>query len=117
MARRLTRLTVTEADLTRFVRDGARDFGWERYHTHRSDFSPAGWPDEALCRPPRLILAELKSDAKTAELSPQQRKWLELLDHCTSIEVYVWRPDDRDRIAKILWRGDTPYPLGQPPLQ
>src|SRR3954462_9408386 len=33
---------MTERDLTRAVADIARLFGWERYHTHRSDFSPAG---------------------------------------------------------------------------
>jgi hypothetical protein len=93
-------MPVTEKDLERFVKDAARTFGWRRYHTHRSDFSPAGWPDEALCRPPRLILAELKSEK--APTSPAQEEWLSDLRRVEVIEVHLWRPKDCDAIARIM---------------
>jgi hypothetical protein len=91
---------MTEKDLTRAVADLARLFGWERYHTHRSDFSPAGWPDEVLCRPPRLVIAELKSDK--GKPSEAQVRWLDLLSHVETVEPYLWRPDDLEQIAQIL---------------
>jgi hypothetical protein len=91
---------MTERDLARFVADAARTFGWHRYHTHRSDFSPAGWPDEALCRPPRLVFAELKSDH--GKVSAMQQEWLDLLALVPGVEVYLWRPSDTDNIVRIL---------------
>lgn len=91
---------MTEREFTRAVADLARLFGWERYHTHRSDFSPAGWPDEVLCRPPRLVVAELKSDKGKA--SEAQRRWLDLLAHVETVEPYLWRPADLEQIAQLL---------------
>jgi hypothetical protein len=94
------RLPITEKDVERHVKDAARHFGWARYHTHRSDFSPAGWPDEVLVRPPRMVIAELKGRGK--DPSPAQAEWLALLRLIPGIEVYVWRPDDLDDIDRIL---------------
>jgi hypothetical protein len=91
---------MTEKDLTRAVKDLADLFGWKRYHTHRSDFSPAGWPDEVLCRPPRLVIAELKGDR--GKLSPAQQGWIVDLSAVPGVEVYVWRPCDLDEIARVL---------------
>lgn len=91
---------MTERDLTRFVADCAVRFGWARYHTHRSDFSPAGWPDEVLCRPPRLVIAELKS-AK-GKVSDAQQRWLDLIGGVPGVEAYLWRPADQDEIVRIL---------------
>ena len=91
---------MTERDLTRAVADLAKTFGWARYHTHRSDFSPAGWPDEVLCRPPRLVIAELKGDK--GKLSEHQQEWIDLLGQVPGVEVHVWRPADLDDIVKVL---------------
>jgi hypothetical protein len=91
---------VTERDLTGYVRDTARLFGWRRSHTWLSKHSPAGFPDEVLVRPPRLIFAELKSN--TGRLSPDQQAWLEELREVPGVEVYVWNPADMDTIAEIL---------------
>lgn len=103
MVARMAGLTATEKDVERFVKDAARQFGWLRYHTHRSDFSPAGFPDETLIRPPRLIFAELKGTGK--QPSDKQRVWLDLLADIPGIEVFVWRPDDLDDIAAVLASG------------
>lgn len=91
---------ITEKEFMRQVMDVARLFGWEHYHAWLSIHSPRGWPDLALCRPPRLILAELKREAGI--LSPSQDKWLALLRACPGIETYLWRPPDIDAIAEIL---------------
>ena len=93
---------MTEKQLTRIVADAATTFGWRRYHTHRSDFSPAGFPDETLVRPPRLIFAELKSDSPHAKPSPAQQTWLDVLARIPGVEVYLWRPKDLDLIVRIL---------------
>ena len=69
-------------------------------HAAPSKWSEAGWPDLALCRPPRLVLVELKS--ATGKVSPAQARWLGLLGACPTLEVYVWRPDDLDAAVRIL---------------
>ena len=60
-------------------------------------------PVEALC-PLRLtrqdIFAELKSDK--GKLTPHQEEWLALLNQCTSVEAYCWKPDQLEEIAGIL---------------
>jgi hypothetical protein len=97
---------VREKDLESFVKETAGLFGWERYHTHRSDFSPSGWPDETLCRPPRMVIAELKSEMawrkKDHGCSPEQLRWHAKLRACPGIEFYLWQPADADDIVRIL---------------
>lgn len=103
---------VYEKDLAKFVADTARLFGWMRYHTHDSRHSPSGFPDEVLLRSPRIIFAELKRQGSKPK--PAQQAWLdELADFAArapripeapypSVEVYIWRPSDLDRIVEIL---------------
>jgi VRR-NUC domain-containing protein len=91
---------VNERQFLKDVRALATQLGWAEYHTHRSDFSPAGWPDLALCRPPRLVLAELKSEK--GKVSDRQQFWLDLLGRCPGIETYLWRPSHLDEIVRIL---------------
>jgi hypothetical protein len=91
---------MTEKDLERFVKDAAKTFGWARYHTHRSDFSPAGFPDETLVRGHQLIFAELKSEK--GKLSPEQAAWITILGQVEVVRVRVWRPADCDTIATTL---------------
>lgn len=105
---------ITEKQLETYVRDLAKLFGWRRYHTWLSKHSTAGFPDEVLLRRNRLIFAELKREKKYPTAA--QKEWLEALsrfqlhvdkatlyvDNSPSVEVYVWRPSDMDRIAEIL---------------
>ena len=91
---------MSEADLDRAVRALAQRCGWDRYHTFSSRRSPQGFPDLLLCRPPRVVFAELKSER--GRLTPHQEHWLDLLRRCPGIEVYLWRPSDFDRIVKTL---------------
>ena len=105
--------------------------GWRGYHTHRSQHSPAGFPDLTRVKAGRLIFAELKTER--GKTSPEQDAWLadleavELLgrDHALGrsvtivtkpvleplVRVYVWRPADLldGTIARALG-GDTPPP-------
>ena len=51
-------------------------------------------------RPPRLVLAELKTEK--GKVSPAQVAWLERLEQCAGVEVYLWRPSHRDEIERVL---------------
>ena len=88
----------------------AQGLGWGlAYHTHRSDRSPAGFPDLVLVnvRAGRLVFAELKRQRKSAKPSPAQVAWLEGLEQVRysagdyeqhppfePVRVYLWRPLD-----------------------
>jgi VRR-NUC domain len=91
---------ISERDLTAYVRDIASACGWRRYHTWLSKHSPAGFPDEVLVRPPRIIFAELKS--ANGRLKREQEAWLEAMRQVPGVEVFVSRPDDLDEILKVL---------------
>ena len=91
---------ISERDLTAYVRDIARACGWRRYHTFLSKHSPAGFPDEVLVRPPRLVFAELKT--ARGRVKPEQQAWLEALRAVPGVEVFVWRPCDMDEILEVL---------------
>lgn len=66
--------TMTERQLEDTVAAMARARGWRRYHTHRSDRSPAGFPDDVLVRDGRLLFLELKTEA--GKLSAEQSAWI-----------------------------------------
>jgi hypothetical protein len=92
--------SVTEKQFQAQVLDLARLLGWRVYHPWLSVRSAAGFPDLVLCRPPRLILAELKT--ARGRLSPAQEEWLAALRACPGVEVHVWRPMDWDAIIRVL---------------
>ncbi len=91
---------ITEKEFGDWLEDLARTFRWVHYHPYLSIRSPRGWPDYALCRPPRLVLAELKREK--GKTTPSQAAWLERLGACPGVEVYLWRPSDRDEIERVL---------------
>lgn len=66
--------------------------GFLVYHTQDSRHSARGYPDLCLCRPPRIIFAELKT--VVGRLTPDQERWLGALGAVPSCEVHVWRPTD-----------------------
>ena len=82
------------------VVEAAKLFGWETYHPWLSKFSPRGFPDLVLCRPPRLIFAELKVGG--GQPTADQAKWLELLGQVRAVEAYLWRPVDLEELVGIL---------------
>jgi hypothetical protein len=60
----------------------------------------AGLPDLILCKPPRLLFAELKRER--GRVSEAQADWLDALSRCSGVEVYLWKPSDWEFIVRIL---------------
>ena len=86
---------MREAEFQAAVIELAELQGWRCYHTHDSRRSQPGYPDLTLCRPPRLIFAECKTD--TGRTSDDQDAWLDVLNHVQNavpehVLVAVWRP-------------------------
>jgi hypothetical protein len=101
-----------ERDFQQAVIDLARFMGWRVFHarpalTRRGRWltpiqGDAGFPDLVLCRPPRLILAELKRVG--GKISPKQQEWLDALHACAGVECYLWTPSDWEAIINTLRR-------------
>lgn len=90
---------LKEADFLQQIRHLAKQFGWMEYHTYDSRRSTPGWPDLVLCRPPELLIIEVKT--ATGRLTSAQRQWITCLSWC-GIETHVWRPSDMDYIFERL---------------
>jgi hypothetical protein len=90
---------VNEAQFQRQVLQIAAMYGWRVYHTHDSRRSNPGWPDLVLCKPPRVLFVELKSE--TGRLRLEQAQWLSDLAAC-GMETDVWRPQRLSEIAGSL---------------
>lgn len=86
--------TMTERELEATVAAMARVRGWRRYHTHRSDRSPAGFPDDVLVRAGRLLFLELKTEA--GKLSAEQAAWLDDLEEVAAIVEHDAATSTRD---------------------
>lgn len=82
------------------VRALAKQHNWRVYHTFDSRKSERGFPDLVLCKPPRLILAELKREGERPTI--EQQAWLDALATIPSIASYVWYPMDLPHIADLL---------------
>ena len=101
-----------EKEFQRAVIEYAKMMGWRVHHTLPAITQSGRWitpvqgdmgfPDLVLCRPPRLVLAELKRAG--GKVSPQQREWLSALQACAGVECYVWYPSDWDTIMHTLKR-------------
>jgi hypothetical protein len=94
--------TVTEKALQDAVYDCARRLGWMAYHARRST---PGFPDLLLIRPPRLIVAELKTEK--GRLSAFQEAWLDKFRAIDGVETYIWKPTDwlSGEVERILRGG------------
>lgn len=95
---------ISEKQFQAQVLQLARLTGWLCYHTHDSRRSAPGFPDLVLIRPPAIIFAELKSAA--GKLRPEQKVWLEILQRCPGVKVFVWRPSSWKEIQETLCRLD-----------
>jgi len=91
---------VTESQLREQIRDICKLTGWKMYFTFNSMHSPKGMTDLILCRPPRVIFAELKRE--DTDLKPDQEAWRDLLTACPGVEWYLWIPSQIEEIVSIL---------------
>jgi hypothetical protein len=101
---RIWRPVQPENDFLRQVVALAELWGWAVYHTWRSQHSQAGFPDLVLCKPPRLVFAELKREYR-GRASPRQAVWLSLLRACPGVESYLWKPSHWPQIERVLGAG------------
>jgi len=93
---------MLEKEISKNVKGAASDTGWLGHSTFLSKWSPAGFPDHVFCRPPRLIVAELKGPK--GKLSLAQRQWLDWLSEIPGgIEVYLWREENLEAVYRILF--------------
>jgi hypothetical protein len=97
---RVAQLRYSERQFREQIVTLARLRGWAVYWTWTSIHSPAGFPDLVLCRPPRLIFAELKT--ATATVTPAQQEWLAALGACGTSEAFLWRPADWPQVDAAL---------------
>ena len=93
-----------EKDLDRNIVTVCNMYGWARYHTFRSQYSPAGFPDLTLTRDGELIFAELKSPKKWP--TEDQWCWLydlqEVAERAENVEVWLLHPEDFDMFVDRL---------------
>lgn len=90
---------LNEKEWQRQVVDVAHLFGFRVYHPWLSIRSEKGWPDLALFRPGRFLLAELKTEK--GKLTASQESMIADL-RAAGVEVHVWRPADLDRVVEVL---------------
>jgi hypothetical protein len=93
-------LAVSEAKWQDTILRSARLQLWLAYHTYDSRRSTPGFPDLVLVRPPRIVVAELKTEH--GRLSDAQKKWLAHFEQCPGVEVHVWRPSDWKQVEEVL---------------
>lgn len=94
-------LATTERQLQTVVVAYAATMGWKVYHTYDSRHSDPGFPDLAMLRATRQVVAELKR--QRGRVPAEQWEWLDAFA-LAGAETYVWRPSDwRDgSIERIL---------------
>jgi len=92
---------ILEKDFQLDVRGIAEQYGWEVWCTLSSKGSPFGEPDLRMCRPPRYLTVELKTD-KGSLKGEKQKRAKALLEQCPGVEYYLWKPRDIDLVHQIL---------------
>lgn len=99
----------TEVEFQRAVVELAQLRGWLVMHTRPARTNggwktplqgDAGYPDLTLCRPPRVLILELKSGR--GRLRPEQERWLLRLKQCPGVEAHVLRPSDWPEVERLL---------------
>lgn len=82
---------MPEAEVEEYARQTCRLFRVRYYHTHRSQHSPSGFPDDVIVGPRGMLYRENKRES--GKVSIDQQGWLDdLAAH--GCNVGVWRPSD-----------------------
>lgn len=104
----------TEAEFQGWVLDAARMHGWRTAHFRAARTGSGGWatpvagdgagfPDLVLAHPHQGVLfIELKT--RRGRLTPAQQVWGDTLTRAGAA-WYVWRPQDRDTVLRVLAGG------------
>ena len=91
---------LSEKQFMMLVTKLARMLGWSVYHTFNSRRSASGYPDLTMAKPGHeVVFVELKSDV--GQTTPEQDRWLKLLREAGA-KVYLWRPEDLEKIPELL---------------
>lgn len=99
-ARRALNMAASEREFQGLITD-TLDLGrWRWFHDTDSRRNKAGLPDLIAVRAPRLVFIELKK--MRGQLSPAQEEWLAELARCTSVDAFLWRPDQFDEAREVL---------------
>lgn len=119
-AKEAERNSWSEKEFTKQMIALANGYGWRVAHFRTAKSQSGRWLtavqgqgkgffDLVMVRGQRIIFAELK--VKRGYLSPEQREWLYALMSALAPgarhEVYIWRPEDWDDIARTLSREDV----------
>jgi hypothetical protein len=84
------------------IRELAKRWSWEAYHTYDSRKSDIGFPDLVLTDGKDVLMMELKTN--TGKATAAQQTWLSLLQHTGKVEAGIWRPHDWPQIFARLTR-------------
>lgn len=87
---RATARAMKEAQLEASIAAKCKSLGLMRYHTHRSDRSPSGYPDDHIVGPAGDVYVENKRVGKKP--TEAQQEWLDALSRL-GYEVHVWTPE------------------------
>lgn len=82
---------MSEAELEAEIAKACKQLGLRYYHTHRSQHSPSGFPDDVIVGPHGMVYRENKR--QTGKVSTAQQEWLDDLA-AQGCDVGVWRPLD-----------------------
>ena len=91
---------MNEKEWRRDVLRLADSGGWAHYYTPYSLGATPGWPDLALIKPPRVILAELKTRKGRTRAGQEDTRYL--LERCDRLEYHLWRPEDEPDVIATL---------------
>jgi hypothetical protein len=103
---------LSERQFEQQIKDLAKLFNRCYYHTHRSQFSPAGFPDCIIAsteRKPLLIAAELKVGKNQPTF--EQYCWIrffQFLGQVTDglVDGFLWYPEDIEEFARVIQGED-----------
>jgi hypothetical protein len=103
---------ISEKQFERQIKELAALFDRSYYRTHRSQFSPAGFPDCIMAstkRKPLLIAAELKVGDNQPTF--EQYCWIRFFQWLGKqtnglIDGFLWYPEDIEEFAKVIQGED-----------
>lgn len=91
---------MSEAVFQAQVKELAQLFRWHVYHTHRSQYSEAGFPDLICVRDGVIVALELKTE--TGKVTAEQTTWLAELGEVPGVTARLIRPSDFDDVKELL---------------